>query len=136
MTEIERTKGNIMNGFNPVPKPAPDKPKRKKQNGWKGKAERHCYYCGTPYAERHEVYGGNPNRQISIDHGFQVDLCPECHKEMQDNITNQAKERNRYWKQYYQRQYEGKLKDSGVTAQQARKMWMWLIGKNYLEEVN
>lgn len=123
-----------MTEFHPVPKPV-NKPKKKNQNGWKGKVNRYCHYCGTPYADRHEVYGG-PNRQTSIDHGFQVDLCKECHREMTDNITPQAQERNRYWKQYYQQKYEDKLKASGISAQQARKMWMWLIGKNYLEEVN
>jgi hypothetical protein len=124
-----------MKGFNPVPKPPANKPKRKKQNGWKGKAERHCFYCDSPYAERHEVYGG-ANRQISIERGFQVDLCMKCHREMTENLTQRAQERNQYWKQHYQRQYEEKLKASGVSAQQAREMWMQLIGKNFLEEVN
>lgn len=83
--------------FNPVPKPEKTKKKRKKQNGYANKAERYCHYCGTAYAERHEVYGGNPNRQISIDHGFQVDLCQKCHLEIEENITDRAKERNDYW---------------------------------------
>lgn len=125
-----------MTGFNPVPKPPPNKPKRKKQNGYKDKPNRYCYYCGTSHAERNEVYRGNPNRQNSIDHGFQVDLCQDCHQEMTENITPRAQERNRYWKEHYQKQYEDKLKGSGVSPQQARKMWMWLIGENYLEEVN
>jgi hypothetical protein len=122
-----------MTGFNPVPKPAADKPKRKKQNGYKEKGSRTCLYHPDRHAaERHEVYGGNPNRQISIEHGFQVDLCPECHKEMQDNITKQAQERNQYWKQHYQKLYEGRLIESGISEEQARDLWSTLIGKSYL----
>lgn len=123
-----------MNGFNPVPKPV-DKPKKRKQNGWKDKSERYCYYCKTANAERHEVYGGNPNRQISINHGFQVDLCPKCHKEMQDNITDQAQERNEFWRRHYQEIYEGKLISSGVSIKQARELWMLLIGRNYKGDI-
>lgn len=122
-----------MTRFNPVPKPAPDKPK-KKQNGYKDKVNRYCYYTGAPYAERHEIYGGS-NRQTSIDHRFQVDLRPDIHKRFHNPQTPEDFERIAFWKKYYQRQYEDKLKASGVSAGQARKMWMWLIGKNYLEEV-
>ena len=81
----------------PFPKPV-DKRKKKKVNGYKDKHKRRCYYCGTYGAERHEVYG-NSNRQISIDNGFQVDLCRDCHREMQENITTRAKERNEFWRQ-------------------------------------
>ena len=113
------------------PKPQ-DKKKKKKVNGFKNKPRRRCYYCGTPYAERHEVYGG-ANRQISIDNGFQVDLCRDCHREMTENITPRAQERNLYWRQFYQRQYEGTLIATGITAEQAREIWLALIGRNYLD---
>ncbi len=113
-----------------IPKPK-DLKKKKKVNGYKHKASRVCYYCDTYGAERHEVYGGNPNRQISIDHGFQVDLCSECHREMEANITEQAKARNKYWQQHYQRLYEDKLIESGVPAEQARDLRRLLIGKSY-----
>lgn len=117
-----------------IPKPE-SATKKKKQNGYKNKASRYCYYCKTAKAERHEVYGGNPNRQISIDHGFQVDLCPACHEEMQRNITERAQDRNQYWRQYYQELYEKKLLDAGISAKQARELWMLLIGKNYKEDI-
>lgn len=114
-----------------IPKPATVK-KTKLANGFKRKPARICHYCGTAGAERHEVYGGNPNRQTSIKHGFQVDLCPDCHREMEANITDQAKERNEYWQKYYQNKYESKLIDTGVSRHQARELWMLLIGRNYL----
>ena len=114
-----------------IPKPSTAK-KTKLANGFKSKPARICHYCGTAGAERHEVYGGNPNRQTSIKHGFQVDLCPDCHREMEENITNQAQERNEYWQKYYQDRYESKLIDTGVSREQARELWMLLIGRNYL----
>lgn len=40
-----------------IPKPRSNK-KKKACNGYKDKKNRYCYYCDTPYAERHEVYGG------------------------------------------------------------------------------
>ena len=62
----------------PIPKPRSAKKKRA-CNGYKDKKNRYCYYCGTPYAERHEVYGGS-NRQKSILNKWQVDLCHSCHE--------------------------------------------------------
>ena len=114
----------------PFPKPV-DKKKKKKVNGYKDKHKRRCYYCGTYGAERHEVYG-NSNRQISIDNGLQVDLCRDCHREMQENITERAKERNEFWRQKYQKEYEDKLIDTGIKPEQARDLWLNLIGRNYL----
>ena len=117
----------------PFPKPTTKK-KKLLFNGYKDKSERYCYYCGTPYAERHEVYPG-PNRQISIRLRFQVDLCHNCHEEMQNNITPQAKERNEYWQKYYQAKYEQELMDTGVSKRKAREMWMSLIGKNFQGDI-
>ena len=114
-----------------IPKPG-NKKKEKLTNGYKNKSNRTCHYCNTSGAERHEVYGGNPNRQISIKHQFQVDLCQECHLEIEANTTKQAKERNNYWEKHYQTLYESKIIASGVKKKQARALWMLLIGKNYL----
>ena len=115
-----------------IPKPI-DKKKPKLTNGYKNKASRICYYCDNAGGERHEVYGGNPNRQISIKHQFQVDLCQDCHEEIEANITDRAKERNEYWQKHFQSLYESKLIESGVSKKQARGLWMLLIGWNYLE---
>jgi hypothetical protein len=120
-----------MSGFNPVPKPEKDKPKRKKQNGYKGKPTRYCFYTGESGAERHEIYGG-PNRQTSIDHGFQVDLCPEIHLSFHDPQTDLDFERIIFWKKHYQTIFEAEKIEAGKTPDQARAAWMRLIGKNYL----
>lgn len=114
----------------PIPKPI-DRKKKKKVNGYKDKHKRICYYCHTTGADRHEVFGAS-NRQISIDNGFQVDLCRKCHKEIQDNITQWAQEQNEFWKQKYQKEYEQKLIERGMSPKHARKFWICLIGRNYL----
>lgn len=113
-----------------IPKPG-NKKKEKLSNGYKNKPGRVCHYCKTGGAERHEVYGG-ANRKTSIQHQFQVDLCQECHIEIEANTTKQAQERNDYWQKYYQTLYESKLIASGVKKKKARELWMLLIGRNYL----
>jgi hypothetical protein len=123
--------GGILNGLHPVPKPAADKPKKKKQNGYKDKPMRYCFYTGAPNAERHEIYGG-PNRQISIDHRFQVDLCPEIHQRFHDPQTDEDINRIIFWKKHYQIIFEEEQIETGKTADQARDAWIELIGKSFL----
>ncbi|MBQ6686443.1 MAG: hypothetical protein IJM99_10085 [Firmicutes bacterium] len=114
------------------PKPG-DRKKKKKVNGYKHKAERYCAYCGTPYAERHEIFGG-PNRQNSIDHEFQIDVCSAHHRELQDNCTEWAMEENERLRRGCQERYEDELVNEGWTPAQARREWMMLIGRNYLDD--
>lgn len=113
----------------PVPKPK-TKRKRKLYNGYKNKAERVCYYCGTRSAERHEIYGG-PNRQISIALGFQVDLCPNCHRAWHAQEEGLWIRRKAQWQELMQKEYEEKLIRDGLTPESARRHWMGIIGKNY-----
>ena len=112
------------------PKPEVKK-KRKKRNGWKDKSERRCHYCGTTCAERHEVYGG-PNRQASIDFRFQLDLCPACHRAWHAQANELWIERKQYWQKHFQEAYEQKLIDGGIRPDQARELWINLIGKNFI----
>lgn len=113
-----------------VPKPGTAK-KKKKCNGWKNKPSRVCAYDGTPYAERHEVFGG-ANRQTSIDLGFQVDVSPERHAELHANYTEWARAENLRLRQYCQALHEAKLIQDGMSAEEAREAWIALIGKSYL----
>lgn len=112
------------------PKPRNTK-KKKKVNGYKDKADRFCAYTGRPYAERHEIFCGR-NRQISIDEGFQIDVCPEIHAELQANITEWAQKENLRLRQKCQTEYEDKLITTGITPEQAREAWLKLIGRSYL----
>lgn len=103
-------------------------------NGWKHKPERVCLYCGRPYAERHEVFPGS-NRQNSIRHGFQIDLCPEHHRELQANCTEWAQKENLRWRQHFERKFIEEKMDAGESLQQAVRAWMALIGRNYCDEI-
>jgi hypothetical protein len=120
-----------VNSFNPVPKPQKEKMKKKQQNGWKNKPERYCFYTGEPGAERHEIYGGS-RRQISIDRGYQVDLCQEIHERFHDPQTDLDFERIIFWKKHYQAIYEAEQIEAGKTPEQARTQWIEDMGKNYL----
>lgn len=114
----------------PYPKPKSTKPKRR-QNGFKDKPNRTCWYTGRPGAERHEVFSG-PNRQTSIDMGFQVDVCPEIHARLHANADDWARIENLKWRMYYQNAYEQRLMSLGMERKEARKAWMAMIGRNYL----
>lgn len=113
----------------PAPKPK-DVKKRKKANGWKDKNKRYCIYCRTAGAERHEVFGG-PNRQISIDLGFQIDLCRDCHRAWHDQKEDIWIRRKAMWQETLQQTYEDKLVRNGMAEESARRHWMAIIGKNY-----
>ena len=114
----------------PFPKPKSTK-KKLQYNGYKEKPQRKCWYTGRPGAERHEIFGG-PNRQISIEMGFQVDLCPEIHARLHANCDEWAKIENRKWKMFYQTKFEEEQIADGATKEEAHAEWMALIGRNYL----
>ena len=91
-----------MSNFHPCPKPPADKKKQKPANGYKDKNNRYCIYTGQPGAERHEVYGGSANREISIRNKFQIDLCQEVHEHFTNPMSWFDLERIRFWKEYFQ----------------------------------
>lgn len=103
-------------------------------NGYKDKADRVCLYCGRPYAERHEVYGG-PNRQISIREGFQIDVCQEHHRALHENVEEWAQKENLTWRRYFEKKWIREQIEKGMTLNEAVRGWMRMIGKNYLEEI-
>lgn len=117
------------------PKPT-DKKKKKKVNGYKEKAKRICAYCGENYAERHELFAG-PLRQISIDYGFQIDVCHRHHEELQNNITVWAQAENKALRAECQRKYMDQLMAAGYTEEAALREWMRpdFINRNYIEEL-
>ncbi len=129
---VKKLKEKAMSYYDTCAFPKPrDKKKKKKCNGYKDKADRICAYTGRPFAERHEIFCGR-NRQISIDNGFQIDVCPEIHAELQANITEWAQAENLRLRQKCQWEYENNLIATGVTPEQARELWLKLIGRSYL----
>ncbi|MEE0516921.1 MAG: hypothetical protein UC708_03465 [Anaerovoracaceae bacterium] len=111
------------------------KSRKRKYNGYKEKPERFCFYTDAAGAERHEVFGGNPDRALSIKFGFQVDLSPDKHRELQANITPWAQVENAKWRAAYQRVYMDCREGDGMSEQEALQDWMNLIGRNYIEEM-
>lgn len=111
------------------------KTRKQKYNGYKDKPERLCFYTDICGAERHEVFSGNPNRATSIKFGFQVDLSPDKHQELQANITPWAQRENAKWRAAYQRVYMDGREGEGMSEKEALQDWMHLIGKNYIEEL-
>lgn len=132
------------------PKPGNNR-KKKKVNGYKEKANRHCYYTGMAYAERHELFGG-ANRQNSIDHGLQVDLHPAIHALFHGQVDEKqlkelrvpgmfpeplewAKGEIRMLRRDAQRKWEVRICiEKGINVLQARAAWMQLIGVNCLDD--
>lgn len=112
------------------PKPKTSK-KKLLENGYKDKPNRMCWYTGTPFAERHEIFPGI-FRQMSIEMGFQVDVCSKIHQELQADSTPWAKCENQKWRMYYQWTYEQKLIETGIKPEEARTLWISLAGRSFL----
>lgn len=125
-----------MNYYDNCAFPKPKTPKKKKEcNGYKNKAERTCAYTGTGNAERHELFGG-PNRQVSIREGLQIDLSPEKHRELQDNITEWAQAENKRLKAEAQTRWMNEYMETECVSEEvALRQWMIMIGRNYREDV-
>ncbi len=88
-----------------------------------------CFLCerfGTnpywTYLERHHIFDG-PNKKISEENGFTVQLCVWHHREGPDAVHNNA-EMMRLMQRVAQRVYE---------ETHSRKEFVDLIGRNYLE---
>lgn len=80
-------------------------------------------YCKYPVTHKHHVYGG-PNRRISEENGFTVNLCPG-HHEFTEAAVHRNYEYMRLIQEDCQREYE---------KEHTRQQFMDLIGKNYLED--
>ena len=88
-----------------------------------------CYKCGAwTYTEEHHVFHGTANRRIADREGLIVYLCRSCHSEVHDRNTglDLVLERDG------QTVWEKKYMEQGHTAEEARKEFMRLFGKNYI----
>ena len=107
------------------------KRRREKQTAGKINQIDSVFTQKKPYAERHEVFFGSGLRQISIDYGFQVDLCRELHEEVHKE-TERGQRITNYWRKYYQKKYMDEQIASGKSKEEALRSWIDLIGRNYL----
>ena len=60
-----------------------------------------CMYCGSQYQmTKHEIFEGR-NRKNSMEDGFVLPLCFNCHRQLQENTSF-----NERWKRKAQIYYE------------------------------
>jgi len=65
----------------------PKKAKKKKPKNNKRITEYiECERCHAQAEETHEVFFGNPARQVSIENGWQEKLCKLCHQRVHSDI--------------------------------------------------
>lgn len=84
--------------------------------------EKSCCFCGrVNNIEKHHIFAGVANRQISEKYGLWVYLCHDCHTGK--NGAQYDKKRNLELKQAAQAAFE---------QEHTRKEWMEIIRKNYL----
>jgi len=81
-----------------------------------------CYICHFYGAtEEHHIFGGNPNRKHSEEHGLKVNLCPTCHRTGEFSVHMDAV--TRAWLQdKAQAEFE---------KTHSRGEFMEIFGKNY-----
>ena len=102
------------------PKPSHERRKRAKNNPMPT-AEDFCIYCGTPYAQTHEVFEGTGRRQLSIIHKLQVKVCNDCHRDIQ---THPLSGRDLALKKEYQQKF---------IDQYGYERWMKEFQRDYSE---
>lgn len=83
-----------------------------------------CFICGNPDTERHHVFFGSKNRQISEKHGFVVDLCYIHHRGTYGVHGKYGHQLDLQLKQHCQREFE---------KTHTREEFIKLIGRNYLD---
>lgn len=103
----------------PIPKPKLCKHRAK--NNPRPTASRICAVCGRPYAERHEIFFGTGQRQLSIKYGLQIDLCAEHHRGADGPHHN--REINLKYKREAQTKFEAKY---------GHEKFIEVFGRNYL----
>lgn len=108
-----------------IPKP-PKTKKKKAKNNKRQTVQTKCDHCGRyAYCQTNEIFRGN-NRQISIEYGFQNNLCLECHEKVTNLRDEYWIEKDMEWKQRAQEEYE----ETHSNAE-----FMALIGRNYLDKM-
>ena len=85
-----------------------------------------CYVCGRQPIEKHEVFYGRKNRQLSIDYGLVIPLCYEHHnKDEKSGSIHFCKEFNLKTKSEVQ---QIAMKHYGWSMED----WMKIFRENYI----
>jgi len=95
-----------------------------------------CEICGAPYAAFHEIFFGTANRQKSIKWGMQKRLCCFHHNDQSNRASNPHynKRVDQNLREEYQERFEAQRVCEGMTASDARKLFMAEFGRNYLDD--
>lgn len=64
-----------------------------------------------------------------------MDVCPECHRQLTDNVTAWAQKENAALRREFQLKHMERLMGEGLSEEQALRQWMIDIGRNYVEEM-
>lgn len=91
--------------------------------------ERRCFLCGRngngDPLEKHHIFGGNPNRQLSEKYGLWVYLCGDrCHRNGKAAVHQNA-ETAKFLHQYGQRKW---MEENNGTIEDFIK----IFGRSYL----
>ena len=74
--------------------------------------KKECFFCGSPYVEKHHIYAGYANRKLSEENGCWCWLCVRHH------TTSEGVHRNRKMdlvlKKLCQQEFEKRIGDRDV----------------------
>lgn len=66
-----------------------------------------CVVCGSPYIQKHHIFGGWGRRKISDKYGYVIPLCAEHHTGSRGIHNN--RELDLYWKKKSQEHFENNV---------------------------
>lgn len=84
----------------------------------------HCIFTGSPYIERHHIFGGSSNKKHSEKYGFVVPLRYDLHPNGARADMRYAKEIDLYLKQKAQRYFEEHYGTRDEFRQIFGKSWL------------
>lgn len=81
-----------------------------------------CVMCGSPYIQRHHVFGGTARRKISDQLGYIIPLCAYHHTGRAGIHYNRGYDL--YWKQTAQMHFEKHKGTRGDFISKFGKSWL------------
>lgn len=90
----------------PIPKPSYKRRVPRARNNPKPTINDICRYCGTVFAQTHEIFEGTGRRQLSIRYKMQVKVCDRCHKDIMSHpLTGRDLELKKECQAIFEQQY-------------------------------
>jgi len=92
----------------------------------------HCIICGSPTVAIHHAISGTANRKLADEDGLIIPLCPKHHNMDSCESVHLNPTIAKWSKMVGQLAYEKEIVSTGLTAREARDMWIRRYGKSYL----